>query len=176
MVQIFLIGNIRKRVRWNRRLRILCTLCIGVWRKFHLHFTLMFSLRYYKMVKSLCKSWLVTSGFKNHMRNLNNFRQAAESPKSWNLTGFCPKNTFLELKPIYTEDLSNITFNYFCEDSPNYLCHFWNHKSFLTTQLLCIFLAQTLNTFCKRSPSNCTFSDFPLLRLNFIKLFMSFFK
>ena len=23
-----------------------------------------------------------------------------------------------------TVDLSNITFNYLCEDSPNYLCHF----------------------------------------------------
>ena len=27
-------------------------------------------------------------------------------------------------KTLYTEDLSNITFNYFCENSPNYLCHF----------------------------------------------------
>ena len=37
-------GNIRKRVRWNRRLRLVCTLYIGVSRKFHLHFTLMFWL------------------------------------------------------------------------------------------------------------------------------------
>ena len=28
-------------------------------------------------------------------------------------------------------------------------CHFWNHKSFFTTQLLCIFLAQTLHAFYK---------------------------
>ena len=27
-------------------------------------------------------------------------------------------------KALYTEDLSNITFNYLCENSPNYLCHF----------------------------------------------------
>ena len=27
-------------------------------------------------------------------------------------------------KALYTEDLSNITFNYLCLDSPNYLCHF----------------------------------------------------
>ena len=33
------------------------------------------------------------------MRNLDNFRQAVESQKCWNLTGyFCPKNTFLQLK------------------------------------------------------------------------------
>ena len=35
-------GDIRKRVRSNRRSRLLCTFCIRVWRKFHLHFTLMF--------------------------------------------------------------------------------------------------------------------------------------
>ena len=27
-------------------------------------------------------------------------------------------------KTLYREDLSNITFNYLCENSPNYLCHF----------------------------------------------------
>ena len=33
------------------------------------------------------------------MRNLDNFRQAVESPKSWNSMGFfCPKNAFLQLK------------------------------------------------------------------------------
>ena len=41
----------------------------------------------------------LTRGFKNHMMNLYNFRQAVQSPKSWNLMGyFCPKNTFLQLK------------------------------------------------------------------------------
>ena len=53
--------NIRKRVCWNRRWRIICTLSIGFWRKFHLHFTLMFSLRYFKMMQSLYKSWLLVS-------------------------------------------------------------------------------------------------------------------
>ena len=32
------------------------------------------------------------AGFKNY-RNLNNFREAVESPESWNLMGFCPKKT-----------------------------------------------------------------------------------
>ena len=106
----------------------------------------------------------LTPGFKNHMRNLSNFRQAVESPKSWNLMGFSPKKHIPSAK-TYTVDLSNITFNYLCVDSQNYLRHFWNHKSFFTTQLLCIFLAQTLHTFYKSSPSKCKFSDFPLLGL-----------
>ena len=38
----------------------------------------------------------LTPGFKNHIRNLDNLRQAVESPKSWNWLGyFCPKNRFL---------------------------------------------------------------------------------
>ena len=76
----------------------------------------------------------------------------------------------------YTDDLSNITFNYLCENSPNTLCHFWNHESFFTTQFLYIFLAQTSHTFYKSSPSECRFSDFPLHALKFTKFLMSFFK
>ena len=57
---------------------------------FHLHFAFMFWLRYYKMVPSLYQK--PTPDLKNHMRNLDNYRQAVESPKSWNLMGyFCPK-------------------------------------------------------------------------------------
>ena len=48
--------------------------------------------------------------FKNHMRNLDNFRQAVESPKSWNSMGYiCLKTTFLYLKhylQIYLTSLS----------------------------------------------------------------------
>ena len=38
-------------------------------------------------------------------------------------------------KTLYTEDLSNITLNY-CKNSPNFLCHYGNHKSFFTTQFV----------------------------------------
>ena len=90
-------GNIRKRVGWNGRLRLLCTLCIPVSRKFDL-----VTLYTYVLAKILQNGakfiQKLTPGFKNHMRNLSNFRQAVESPKSWNLMGFCPKNTFLQLK------------------------------------------------------------------------------
>ena len=150
-------GNIRKtkRVGWNRRLRLLYTLWIGASKKFHLHFT----LTYYKVLQNGAKFRYAKAGFKIY-RNLNNFRQAVASPKSWHLVGFCPKKCIPSAKTLCTMDLSNITFNYLCVDSPNYLCHFWNHKSFFTTQLLCIFLAQTLHTFHKSSPSKCKFSDF----------------
>ena len=54
------------------------------------------------MVQSLYKQ--PTPCLKNHMRNLDNYRQAVESPKShksWNLMGyFCLKITFLQLKHI----------------------------------------------------------------------------
>ena len=77
----------------------------------------------FSLALHLCSSYVITkwckiytktdSGFKNHMRNLDNFRQTVESPKSWNLMGyFCPKNTFLQLKHyiqrIYLTLLSTI--------------------------------------------------------------------
>ena len=34
------------------------------------------------------------------------------------------KKYILSAKLLYAEDLSNIIFNYLCENSPNYLCHF----------------------------------------------------
>ena len=38
-------------------------------------------------------------GFKNCMKNLESFRKAVESPKSWHLLGhFCPTDTFLHIK------------------------------------------------------------------------------
>ena len=46
----------------------------------------MFWLRYYKMGQSLSKK--PTPDLKNHKRNLGNYRQAVENPKSWNLMGY----------------------------------------------------------------------------------------
>ena len=128
-----------------------------------------------KTLQNGAKPMYTKAGFKIY-RNFDNFRQAVESLKSWHLMSFSPKKYIPSPKRSYTVDLSNITLNYLCVDSPNYLCHLRNHKSFFTTQLLCIFLAQTLHTFYKSSPSKCKFSDFPLLRLKFTKFLMSFFK
>ena len=99
-----------------------------------------------KILQNDAKFRYIRAGFKNYS-NLN-FRQAVESPKGWNLMGFCPKK-YIPSAKTYTVDLSNITFNYLCIDSPNYLSHFLNHKSFFTKQLCCIFIAQTLHTVYK---------------------------
>ena len=143
-------------------------------RKFNLLFTL-YTYVLPNILQNGAKFRYPKAGFK-HYRNLNNFRKALESPKSWNLMGFCPKKYIPSAKTLYKVDLSNINFKYLCVDSSNYLWYFLNHKSFFTTQLLCIFLAQTLHSFYKSSPSYCKFSDIPLLRLMFTKFLMSFFK
>ena len=110
------------------------------------------------------------------MRNSHNFRQAVESPKSWNSMGFfCPKNTLFQLKHIY-RGFIYLTLNYLFTKFPNFLSHFWNHKSFFLKQLLCISLGQTWHTFDKSSPSKCKCSDFPLLTLKLTKSLVSFFK
>ena len=61
------------------------------------------------------------------MRNLDNFRQELESGKAKKLKSnglHLSKKYIPSAKTLYTEDLSNITFNYLCENSPNSLCHF----------------------------------------------------
>ena len=110
------------------------------------------------MVQSLCK---LTPGFKI---TWGACATSVESPKSWNLMGyFCPTNTFLQLKHyiqrIYLTSL--VIFKT--------ISHFSRHNS-------SVFLAQTLHTFYKSSPSKWKFSDFPLLGLKFTKFLMSFFK
>ena len=51
------------------------------------------------MVQSLYEK--PTPGLKNHIGNLDHYRQAVESPKSWNVMGyFSPKNAFPQLKHI----------------------------------------------------------------------------
>ena len=101
-----------------------------------------------------------------------------KSPKIRNSMGYiCVKITFLSAKILYTEDLSNNSFNFSCENLPNF--YFWNHKLFFTTQLVYIFFAQTLHTVDKNIPKKCNFFqivDCSLLRLKFIKYIMSFFK
>ena len=109
-------------VRWNRRFKHLCTLSIGVLKKSHLHFALCFSDDITKWCKVYTK---LTPGFENHMRDLDNFRRAMKRPTRKSLMDYISS-----AKQLYAEDLSNITFNYFCENSPNFWCHFPNHKSF----------------------------------------------
>ena len=90
--------------------------------------------------------------------------------------GYVCRKKNIPTAKTYKEYLSNITFNYLREYSPNSLCHILNHQSFFTTQLHCIFLVSTSHTFYKCSPSKCKFSDFPMLGLKFTKFLISFFK
>ena len=96
---------------------------------------------------------------------------------------FCPKNTFLQLRHIQSIYLTLFSttcakirqMTYVIFETSRKKKFFWK-KSFFTTQLLCIFLIQTLHTFYKSSTSKCKFSDFPLLALKITKFLMSFFK
>ena len=126
------------------------------------------------MVQSLYKNWRLVSKITWEIWTSDKLSNVQK------LDIWCPpfvqKIYIAKAKALYAEDLSNITFNYLGENSPSYLCHFWNHKSFFTSQLLCMFLARTLPTFYKSSPSKCKFSNFPLLVLKFTKFLMLFFK
>ena len=130
-------GNIRKSVRWNRRLRLLFTLWIGISKKFHYVLAKILqndaNLGIQKVVSKITGIW-----------NTSDKRWKVQKVEIW--WAFVQKY-IPSAKILYTVDLSNITFNYLCVDSPNYLCHFWNHKSFFTTQLLCIFLVQIFRLF-----------------------------
>ena len=101
---------------------------------------------------------ICTPGFKNHMRNLDNIRKAVKCPKSWNLTGYCLQNTFLQLKHVQRIYVALLSTTCVKIHQITYV--------FFTAQLLCIFLAQILHTFYKSSPSNCKFSAFPRLTWN----------
>ena len=122
------------------------------------------------MVKIYAKT---DSWFQKSHEKFGEFQARSGKPKKLKFDGLLFSKKYIPSpKTLYTRDLSNITFNYLCENSPNSLCYFWNHKTFF----LCIFLAQTLHTFDKSSSPKCRFPDFSLLALNFTKFLMSFFK
>ena len=137
---------------------------------------ILFTLYFYVLAKTLQNGITflqkLTTGFKNHTRNWNNFRQAVASPKSWNFMGVYLKNTFFQLKyyiqRIYLTLLSTTSVKV---QQITYVIFDIYHESFFTTQLLCIFLAQTLHTLNK-SPSKCKLLHFPLFRLKFTKFLM----
>ena len=90
---------------------------------------------------------------------------------------FCPKNTFLQLEHYIPKTYQTLLSTTCVKiHQITYVIFETIYNSFFTTQFLCIFFAQTLHTFYKSSASRCKFSDFPLLRLKFIKFLMSLFK
>ena len=71
--------------------------------------------------------------FKNHMRNLNTFRQTVKSPKGLNLMGFRPENRFFKLNHLYIYifiyiDIYLFIYIYVCIYIYIYLLHFINIK------------------------------------------------
>ena len=119
-----------------------------------------------------CKIYTKTdSWFQKSHEEFGQFQTSSGKSKKLKFDGiFLSKKYIPSAKTLYTEELSTLLST---NCSSNSFCHLWNHKSFFTTQLLCIFLAQTLDTFDKSSPSKCKFSDFPLLVLKFTKFRMS---
>ena len=108
------------------------------------------------------------------MQEFEQLHTSSGKSKNLKFDGLLSKKIIPSAKTC-TVDLSNSTFNYLCADSPDYLCHFWNYKSFFITQLLCIFLAQTLIS-TKVAQQSANFQTFPLLMLKITKFLMSLFK
>ena len=159
--------------------------CVEIEDGFSVHFVLGFQeksiytlhLRFRQDITKWCKVYTkADSWFQKSHEPFGQLQTSSGKSKNLKFDGLLSKKYIASTKILYTKDLSNITFNYLCEKSQNYLSRFWNHKSFFTTQLLCIFLAQTLHTSYKSSPSKCKFSDFSLLVFKFTKFLMSFFK
>ena len=134
-----------------RRLRLLYTLCVGVSRKFHIHYTYVLAKILQNGANFIQK---LTPGFKRYMTNLDNLRQAVESTKSWNLMGFCPKNTFVQKIHSFSQHIIYRGFisHYFqllLWKFTKFLIYviFWNHKSLFTTQLFYIFFSSNITYF-----------------------------
>ena len=133
------------------------------------------------MVQTLYKNWLLVSKDTWQIWTTWDKQWKVQKVEIW--WAFVQK-THLSKKYIpsantlYIEDLSHIIFNYFCENSPNFLFmsffeiinHFSRHNSSI------FFLAQTLHTFNKSSPSKWKFPDLWLLAWKLTKCLMSFFK
>ena len=103
------------------------------------------------MVQNLYKKWLLVSKVKRGIWITSDKQCKVQKVETQWATSVQKIHSFI--KTLYTEDLSNITFNY-CEYSPNFLCYFWNHKSFFTAQLISIFSAQTLHTKISHQSAN----------------------
>ena len=122
------------------------------------------------MVQNLYKNWLLVSKIIWGIWTTSDKKWKVQNVE---IHGLLLSKKYIPTVKTCTEDLSTLL-STTC--STNSLCQFWNHKSFCTTKLLYIFLAQTLHTFHKSSPPKSKYSDFPLLALKYAKFLMSFFK
>ena len=126
------------------------------------------------MVQVLYKSWFQISKtrwgtrtpvFKNHMKNLDNFKQAVKGPKNWDsMECVCPKITFLQLKHYIQRIYLTLLWTT-CVKIYQIFYVIFEIRSRFSRHSFNIFLTQTLHTFDKSSPWKCKFSDFLLLAL-----------
>ena len=86
---------------------------------YNLH--LCFSLDITKWCKVYTKA---DSWFQKSHEEFEQLQTSSGKSKKLRFDGLLSKKLIPSAKTLYTEDLSNIFFNYLCENSPNYLCHF----------------------------------------------------
>ena len=121
----------------------------------------------------------LTPGFKNHMRNLDNFRQAVESLKRSNLICyFCPKNSFVQKIHSFSWKIIYIGFiwHYFqllVWKFTKLLMSFLKPKAIFSGTAPLYFFSSNITYFLQKYPR---LSDFSLLESKFTKFLMSFFK
>ena len=71
------------------------------------------------MVQILYKNW-----FQESHEEFGELQTSSEKSKKLKFDGQLLSRKYIPSAKTYTEDLSNITFNYLCEDSPTDVCHF----------------------------------------------------
>ena len=133
-------GSIRKRLSWNRRLRLLFVLGFQESSIYNLH--LCFSLD----ITKWCKVYTKADSWFQKSQKFEQLHRSSGKSKKFKFDGLLSKKYIPSAKRLYREDLSYFTFNYLCENSPSYLCHFWNRKSFFSSSVL-------FRTFYKSIPS-----------------------
>ena len=74
------------------------------------------------MVQNLYKNWLLVLKIKWGIWKALDKQWKIQKVGIWWAT--LAKKFIPTAEALYTEDLSNITFNYLCENSPNFLYHF----------------------------------------------------
>ena len=67
----------------------------------------------------------IDSWFQKSHEEFGQLQESCRKSKKLKLDGLLLSKKYIPpAKTLYTEDLSNITFYYLCENSPNYLYHF----------------------------------------------------
>ena len=127
------------------------------------------------MVQNVYRNWLLVSKISLEIWTISGKQWKVQ--KSWNLMGyFRPKSTFLQLKHyIQRMHLTLLSTTRMKVQKISYVI-FETMSHFSRHNFSVFFLAQSLHTFEKSSPSKWKFSDFSLLALKCTRFRMPFFK